>query len=151
MDTLYRVCWRWRTARNSVVRDYHAPDLQTLLKMLARSENVTVGTVAEMIVHQINTDGTVTELISKADQTTEKSLDELELDRLVAKGRELQRTPPAEEVVTNSLERIRQAILDGRNGANTAKDKPRIRLVHKQEPTKHYSANGMYYAVAATK
>lgn len=138
MDTQYRVCWKWRTAKNHVVRDYAAPDLKTLLKMLKRSENVDRHTVQELVIHQINTDGTVTEMFASSD-TYDVPWDKDGKPEVIT---------PAEEVVTSNLERIRQAVLANR--AKGVSDKPRVRLVHSVEPEKHYAANGLYYAIAAT-
>jgi hypothetical protein len=139
MDILYRVAWKWKTGKNTVVQDYAAPDLKTLMKMLKRSENVAPETVGELVIHQINNDGTVTEMFATCDVPWSKD------------GTPETRVPPAEEVVTAQLEKISKAILDGRKGTPTAA-KPRIRLTHATtvEPEKHYAANGLYYAIAAT-
>lgn len=55
----------WQFPKQTTMRaDYEAETLGTLLKMLRRSENVSVTTVDKLFVHQHMPDGTVKEVLA---------------------------------------------------------------------------------------
>ena len=132
MDTMYRVAWRFSDNKIMIVRNFQCPNLRTLMHTLDRSEGVTPTSVAELVVHKINSGGTVTEMLSAVDPQC----------------CEVQSSP--EKIVEDRLTRIGQELLQARQERNA---KPRIRLRAAEatpvNPTKRYDASGLYSACAA--
>lgn len=62
-DIQFKAMWRF-PKRKTTVMDYQCKDLGTLLKLLHRSEGVDVTTVDELVIHQIDADGSVKELFA---------------------------------------------------------------------------------------
>lgn len=157
MDKLFRVSWRWRTSKRGVVRDFQCPDLATLMRTLERSEGVRPDGVAELIIHQIQDDGSVMELFAQDDDTKtmvsnliataegRKSEAENELDRLIKKGHD----DNDERETSSILTRITEQILASRRNNPDAKAKPRIKLRLQEDPTTAFAGNGLYSARAA--
>lgn len=66
----YKVQYQWRNVKTRPITvDYAAPDLKSLLKMLDRAEGVSTQNTAFLVVHQINGDGSVTEVVAHDEQS----------------------------------------------------------------------------------
>lgn len=78
----YKVQYQWKgKSQKPTTLDFAAPNLKSLLKILDQGENVNTGNTSFLIVHQINHDGTVSEVVSHDEESSVVILDNRGVDK----------------------------------------------------------------------
>lgn len=133
----FKVCWlRKHPKAASQVADYLMPGLKELLAMLKESENVTTQNTALLVIHQINSDGTVTEVLSHDEATGRVNIDfrGVTAERSATRTRVLTEGYRSQERVLSAV----GAILDKAKVESQIKpvEKPKIKAKHDKHTKK---------------